>query len=118
MNFPFTPEHQMLREMARDFTNAEIRPLAQSIDKNESIPPELLKKIGEVGLMGTAIPEEYGGGGFGKVGFCLAQEEVARVCGSTAATIGAHQSIGAQAILVGGSEVVKKKYLPKLASER
>lgn len=116
MNFPLTPEHQMLREMARDFTNAEIRPLAQSIDKNESIPAELLKKLGEVGLMGTAIPEEYGGGGFGKVGFCLAQEEVARVCGSTAATIGAHQSIGAQAILVGGSETIKKKYLPRLAS--
>lgn len=62
MNFPFTPEHQMLREMARDFTNAEIRPLAQSIDKNESIPPELLKKIGEVGLMGTAIPRGIWGG--------------------------------------------------------
>ncbi len=116
MNFPFTPEHQMLREMARDFTNTEIRPLAHSIDTNEAIPPALLKKLGEVGLMGTAIPEQYGGGGFGKVGFCLAQEEVARVCGSTAATIGAHQSIGAQAILVGGSENVKQKYLPRLAS--
>lgn len=116
MAFPFTPEHQMLRDMARDFTNAEIRPLAPSIDKNEGIPPALLKKIGEVGLMGTAIPEEYGGGGFGKVGFCIAQEEVSRVCGSTAATIGAHQSIGAQAILNGGSEALKKKYLPRLAS--
>lgn len=116
MKFPFSEEQLMLREMARDFTNAEIRPLAASIDRNEGIPAALLKKIADVGLMGTAIPEEYGGGGFGKVGFCIAQEEVARVCGSTAATIGAHQSIGAQAILLGGSEELKKKYLPRIAS--
>jgi alkylation response protein AidB-like acyl-CoA dehydrogenase len=116
MDFPFTPEHHMLRDMARDFTNTEIRPLAASIDHNEEIPASLLKKIADVGLFGTSIPEEYGGGGFGKVGFCIAQEEVARVCGSTGATIGAHQSIGAQAILVGGSEELKKKYLPRLAS--
>ncbi|NUN69315.1 MAG: acyl-CoA dehydrogenase family protein [Bacteroidetes bacterium] len=116
MKFPFTEEQLMLRDMARDFTNAEIRPLAASIDRNEAIPEHLMKKLGEVGLLGTAIPEEYGGGGFGKVGFCIAQEEVARVCGSTAATIGAHQSIGAQAILLGGSEELKKKYLPRIAS--
>lgn len=114
--FPFTDEHQMLRNMARDFTNAEIRPLAAKIDHDEEIPKELLKKIADVGLFGTSIPEEYGGGGFGKVGFCIAQEEVARVCGSTAATIGAHQSIGAQAIMLGGSEELKKKYLPKMAT--
>jgi alkylation response protein AidB-like acyl-CoA dehydrogenase len=116
MNFPFSEEHLMLRDMTRDFTNAEIRPLASSIDKNEEIPASLMKKIAEVGLFGTSIPEAYGGGGFGKVGFCIAQEEVARVCGSTAATIGAHQSIGAQAILVGGTEHLKKKYLPSIAS--
>ena len=116
MTFPFTEEHHMLRNMARDFTNAEIKPLAAKIDREEEIPKELLKKIAEVGLFGTSIPEEYGGGGFGKVGFCIAQEEVSRVCGSTAATIGAHQSIGAQAIMLGGSEELRKKYLPRLAS--
>ncbi len=116
MSFSFTSEQIMLRDLARDFTNAEIRPIAASIDKNEEIPKVLLKKLADVGLMGTAIPEEYGGGGFGKVGFCIAQEEVARVCGSTAAMIGAHQSIGAQAIMVGGTDVLKKKYLPRLAS--
>lgn len=102
--------------MARDFTNSEIRPLASHIDRTESIPSDLLKKIADVGLFGTSIPEEYGGGGFGKVGFCIAQEEVSRACSSTAATIGAHQSIGANAILIGGSETIKKKYLPKIAS--
>jgi len=107
---------QMLREMARDFTNAEIRPIANSIDKNEKIPEELINKLGEVGLLGTAFPEEYGGGGFGEVGFCIAQEEVTRACASTAAFIGAHQSIGTNAIYLGGSEELKQKYLPDLTS--
>ncbi|MCP5062487.1 MAG: acyl-CoA dehydrogenase [Ignavibacteriae bacterium] len=107
---------QMLREMARDFTNSEIRPLADSIDKNEEIPQDLINKLGEVGLLGTSFPEEYGGGGFGEVGFCIAQEEVTRACASTAAFIGAHQSIGTNAIYLGGSEELKQKYLPDLTS--
>ncbi len=107
---------QMLREMVRDFTNSEIRPLADSIDSNEEIPRELINKLGEVGLLGTAFPEEYGGGGFGEVGFCIAQEEVTKACASTAAFIGAHQSIGTNAIYIGGSEELKNKYLPDLTS--
>lgn len=116
MGFHFTDEQVMLRAMTREFTEAEIKPIASLIDKQEEVPKQLLMKLGEVGLLGTAFPEEYGGGGFGKVGFCIAQEEVSRACGSTAATIGAHQSIGGQAILVGGTETLKKKYLPKLSS--
>lgn len=107
---------QMLREMVREFTDSEIRPLAASIDTNEEIPKELIKKLGEVGLLGTAFPEEYGGGGFGDYGFCIAQEEVTRACGSTATMIGAHQSIGTNAIYLGGSEDLKQKYLPSLTS--
>ncbi len=107
---------KMLREMVRDFTNTEIRPLAESIDRNEEIPKELITKLGEVGLLGTAFPEEYGGGGFGEVGFCIAQEEVTKACASTAAFIGAHQSIGTNAIFIGGSEELKQKYLPELTS--
>ncbi len=68
-------------------------------DTNEEIPKELIDKLGEVGLLGTAFPEKYGGGGFGEYGFCIAQEEVVRACGSTAAFIGAHISIGTNAIL-------------------
>lgn len=107
---------KMLREMTRDFTDAEIRPLAASIDQNESIPSELIKKLGEVGLLGTAFPEKYGGGGFGEFGFCVAQEEVVRACGSTTTFIGAHQSIGTNAIYIGGSEELKEKYLFDLTS--
>jgi alkylation response protein AidB-like acyl-CoA dehydrogenase len=102
---------RMLRDMVRDFTDSEIRPLAAAIDQNESIPQELIAKLGEVGLLGTAFPEEYGGGGFGEYGFCVAQEEVVKACGSTATLIGAHQSIGTNAIYLGGSEELKQKYM-------
>ncbi len=107
---------QMLREMVRDFTNSEIRPLADSIDKNEEIPKELISKLAEVGLLGTAFSEKYGGGGFGEYGFCMAQEEVTKACGSTATFIGAHQSIGTNAIYLGGSEDLKQKYMFDLTS--
>lgn len=113
---PDKEEMQMLRDMVREFADTEIRPLATSIDKNEFIPKELINKLGEVGLLGSAFPEKYGGGGFGDYGFCIAQEEVTRACGSTAALIGAHQSIGTNAIYLGGSEKLKEKYMFDLTS--
>jgi len=116
MNYNFSEDHKMLRELARDFTNKEIKPLAKKIDEQERIPPELIKKLGDVGFLGTMFPEEYGGGGFGKIGYCIMMEEIARGCSSTAAMVGAHQSIGTNAIYVGGSEELKKKYLPRLCS--
>ncbi len=106
----------MLRQTMRDFAASEIKPLARKIDEEEFIPRELIEKIAEVGLLGTAFPEKYGGGGFGEVGYCIAQEEIARVCGSTATFIGAHQSIGTNAIFIGGSEELKVKYLSFLTS--
>lgn len=116
MDFKFSEDHQMLRNAVREFTDAEIRPLAAKIDRDENIPPELIKKIAEMGLLGTSFPEEYGGGGLGKIGYCVAQEEVSKACGSTATFIGAHQSIGTNAIYIGGSEELKHKYLPLLCS--
>lgn len=114
--FKFTEEQEMLREMVRDFTNNEIKPIAAKIDENEAIPPELIKKLGEIGVLGVSFPEEYGGGGFGEVGYCLSQEEIARGCMSTATMIGAHQSIGSNAIYLGGTEEQKQKYLVPLAN--
>ncbi len=114
-DFPFTEEHLMLRDMVREFVNAEIKPRAHDIDKNECIPDDLIQKIKDLGLLGAAFPAEYGGGGFGEVGYCLMQEEIGRGCLSTATFVGAHQSIGANAIYLGGSEALKKKYLPLLA---
>jgi alkylation response protein AidB-like acyl-CoA dehydrogenase len=113
--FEFTEEQQMLREMVRDFANNELKPIAHKIDEDEKIPDEIIKKLGELGLLGAAFPVEYGGGGFGEVGYCIIQEEIARACLSTATFIGAHQSIGTNAIYIGGSEFLKQKYVVPLA---
>jgi alkylation response protein AidB-like acyl-CoA dehydrogenase len=115
IEFELTEEQKMLREMVRDFTNSEIKPIARKIDEEEKVPRELINKLGELGILGAAFPTEYGGGGFGEVGYCLVQEEIARGCLSTATFIGAHQSIGTNAIYIGGSESLKKKYMPLLA---
>jgi len=114
--FGFTEEQKMLREMVRDFTNNEIKPIASQIDEEAKIPESLIKQLGELGVLGISFPEEYGGGGFGEIGYCIAQEEIARGCMSTATMIGAHQSIGANVIFLGGSEEQKKKYLTPLAN--
>jgi alkylation response protein AidB-like acyl-CoA dehydrogenase len=98
----FTEEQEMLRQMVREFTNNEIKPIAAKIDNDEKIPTELIKKIADLGLLGAAFPTEYGGGGFGEVGYCIIQEEIGRGCLSTAT-------------FIGGSEELKKKYVPLLA---
>jgi len=113
--FQLTEEQKMLREMARDFVNNEIKPIAAQIDAEEKIPEDLRKKLGELGFLGVSFPEEYGGGGFGEVGYCVMQEEIARGCMSTATFIGAHQSIGSNVIYLGGTEEQKQKYLVPLA---
>ncbi len=115
IEFELTPEQKMLRDMVRDFVNTEIKPIARKIDSEERIPPELIQKLRELGLLGAVFPQEYGGGGFGEVGYCIMQQEIARGCMSTATFIGAHESIGANAIYIGGSEDLKKKYLVPLA---
>jgi alkylation response protein AidB-like acyl-CoA dehydrogenase len=114
-DFTLTEEQKMLREMTRDFVNNEIKPIASKIDEEEKIPAELIKKMAELGFLGVSFPEEYGGGGFGEFGYCLMQEEIARGCMSTATFIGAHQSIGANVIYLGGNEEQKLKYLVPLA---
>src|SRR3970040_1025545 len=113
--FEFTDEQKMLRETARDFCNSEIKPRAQQIDREEKIPDEIITKLKELGFLGGVFPPEYGGSGFGEVGYCLMQEEIARGCISPATFIGAHQSIGSNAIYIGGTEELKKKYLVPLA---
>lgn len=115
IEFSFTEEQNLLRETVRDFVNNEIKPIAKKIDEEEKIPKDLIKKIADLGLLGAAFPVEYGGGSFGEVGYCIIQEEISRGCSSTATFIGAHQSIGSNAIYLGGSEELKQKYLVPLA---
>ncbi len=116
MDFEFNEDQRMIREMVRKFTDQEVRPLAAEIDKKKEIPPALLKKAAENGLMGIAIPEEYGGSGFGEIGYCIMMEELSHGCASFSITIAAHQSIGCMPILLDGSEEQKKEFLVPMAA--
>lgn len=112
----FTEEQKMLRDMVRDFANNELKPIASIIDEEEAIPMDVIKKIGELGLLGAAFPVEYGGSGFGEFGYCIVQEEIGRACLSTATMIGAHVSIGTNSIYIGGNEELKQKYVVPCAT--
>jgi alkylation response protein AidB-like acyl-CoA dehydrogenase len=116
IEFTFTEEQKMLREMVRDFATNELKPIAAKIDEKEEIPDHIIRKVAELGILGAPYPEEYGGGGVGEVGYCIIQEEIARACLSTATFIGAHVSIGTNAIYIGGTEEQKKRWLPQLTS--
>jgi alkylation response protein AidB-like acyl-CoA dehydrogenase len=115
VDFTFSEDQVMLRDMVRRFVDKEVRPLAARIDQEKKVPPELIKQMAEMGLMGLPFPEKYGGAGVGETGYCIAMEEMARACGSTAVTMGAHTSIGSMSIYLDGSEELKQKYLAPLA---
>jgi len=116
MDFTFDEELEMVRGLARDFTDQEVRPRAQEIERRHKVPRELLAKMAELGLMGVAVPEEFGGAGMGETGLCVVMEELTRGDFATAVTFGAHASIGAMSVLVGGTEAQKQKWLPQMAA--
>jgi len=118
MDWTFTDEQKMLRDMVRKFVDKELKPIAGKIDEEEKIPRDLIKKIAELGLLGVSFPPEYGGSGMGETGYCIVQEEIGRGCSSTATFIGAHQSIGSSGIYLFGTEEQKQKYLVPLAEGR
>lgn len=118
MDLNFSEELVLLRDLARDFTDQELRPRAEAIEREHRVPRELMDALAEVGLMGVAIPEEFGGSGLGETGLCLVMEELTRGDFATAVTFGAHASIGAMSVLVGGSQAQKERWLPQMAQGR
>ncbi len=114
--FPFTEDHQLLRETVRDFTDHEIRPIAAAIDEQEEVPRSLIDKMKDLGFFGVVFPEEYGGGGFGEIGYCVLLEEISRACASTAVVVGGHESLAGMAIFLHGSEEQKRCWIPKMAA--
>src|SRR5262245_32298257 len=102
MDFELTPEQQLIRETVRDFATREIAPRARHVDESGDFPTETFRKMGQLGLMGVAVPEAYGGAGADSVSAALAIEEVARACGSTALAYAAHMGLGSAPILLFG----------------
>jgi len=116
MDFTFSEEHEMLRDMTRKFVEKEVKPLARRIDDEHAIPPELIDKMREQGFFGIPFPEELGGVGAGETGYCVVLEEFGRGSASLVVLLAAHTSIGAMALYLDGSEELKKKYLPAVCS--
>ena len=109
-------EHRMIRAMAREFAEKEIKREAAENDKNHRFPQELIKKIGELGLMGVAIPEKYGGSGLDALAYAVAMEEIARGCAGTSVIMSVNNSLVGEPLLKYGTEEQKQKYLKPVAS--
>jgi len=116
MDYNLSEEHRMIRETVRQFAEREIRPLARELDEKETFSPELTRKMGELGLFGIYLPEKYGGQDMDYLAYIIAVEEIARVDGSQAATLAAHNSLGIGPLYYYGSEEQKMKYLPMLCT--
>lgn len=116
MNLTQSENQRMVAEMARDFAEKEIRPHVMIWDEAQTFPVELFKKLGELGMMGVLVPQQYGGSGMGYFEYISVIEEIAQVCGSIGLSVAAHNSLCTNHILEFGNEEQKQKYLPKLAT--
>ena len=108
--------HNEIKDLFVKFSDSEVAPLADQIDKGGEIPKGLVEKLGENGFLGSYIPEEYGGAGMDYLTYAILIEELSRNCASTGVLVSAHTSLCVWPILEFGTEEQKKKYLPKLAS--
>ena len=116
MDFTLNKEHEMARQLFRDFAQNEVKPLAQETDETETFPRETVDKLAKYGMLGIPVPREYGGQGCDILTYVLCVEELAKVCGTTSVIVSAHTSLCIDPILTYGTEEQKQKYVPKLAT--
>ncbi len=116
MEFGLSDDHRLLRATVREFAEHEIAPVAEELDRTKAFPYDLVRRLGELDLMGIPFPEEYGGAGGDSLAYALAVEELTRVDSSVAITLCAHTSLGTQPIYLFGSEEQKREWMPRLCS--
>ncbi|HEX2709284.1 MAG TPA: acyl-CoA dehydrogenase [Candidatus Deferrimicrobium sp.] len=116
MVFDLTEEQRMIQETAREFARKEVLPKAAELDENSRFPEELIRQMAELGFMGIAVPEEYGGAGMDNVCYAIAMEEISRACASTGVIMSVNNSLACDPILKFGSEEIKREYLVPMAS--
>eukprot|EP00127_Corallochytrium_limacisporum_P001592 Clim_evm3s68 gene=Clim_evmTU3s68 len=109
-------ELKMLRQMCRDFADQELVPVAGELDRNHQYPTEQVKKLGELGLMGMDVPEEYGGTGMGYLAYSIAMEEISRGCASTGVLMSVNNSLYCGPVNMAANDSQKQKYLTPFAS--
>jgi butyryl-CoA dehydrogenase len=116
MDFQLNEEQQMVRQMARDFAEKELKPRAAETDESGHLPMQVIKKMAPLGLLGLPVPEEYGGPGIDSISAAIVIEEIGRACGSTGLSIAAHNGLGLWPIVAFGSEAQKRRWIPRLMS--
>ncbi|MED1469095.1 acyl-CoA dehydrogenase [Bacillus salipaludis] len=115
MNLTFTEEQEMMRKMVKDFAANEIAPFVERMEQGE-FPREVLRKMGELGLMGIPVPEKYGGAAMDFTSYIIAIHEISKVSATVGVILSVHTSVGTNPILYFGTEEQKQRYIPKLAS--
>jgi butyryl-CoA dehydrogenase len=118
MNLDLSDEQRMVREVARDFAEREVRPIAAEIDRDARFPHETIKRMGELGLMGILAPEKWGGAGGDTVSYAIAMEEIARVCGSHAVVMSVNNSLFCDPIYKYGNDAQRERFVRPVASGR
>jgi short-chain 2-methylacyl-CoA dehydrogenase len=116
MRFDLLEEQAAIRDLVREFAEGEVAPVAEELDRTKSFPYEIVRKLGDLGLMGIPYPEEYGGGGADNLSYAIAIEELARVDSSVAITVAAHTSLGTWPLYAFGSDELKAEWMPRLCS--
>ncbi|WP_209123392.1 acyl-CoA dehydrogenase [Alkalihalobacillus sp. BA299] len=116
MNLRFTEEQEMMRKMVRDFANEQITPFIEEMEENDTFPRAIVDQMGELGLMGIPISEQYGGAGMDFTSYIIAINELSKVSATVGVILSVHTSVGTNPILYFGTEEQKQRYIPKLAS--
>ena len=116
MRFDLTDEQAAIQAMAREFAESEIRPIAMEIDRDARFPHDTVKRMGELGLMGIAVPERWGGSGSDMVAYVVAVEEIARVCASHAVVMSVNNSLYGYPVLAFGTDAQRERFLKPVAA--